>query len=169
MISKKYFILFIVLFVTIIVYFQYEKIKNFYYLKNLKTIKYVNNYRLDNGPYLLEDGTKIYEYNPSIFQLKNGTDIKLLRRDLLEKLVNEYEENGSIGIDPYKRFSEIIQKLNFGSPFIDHVAKKTYVKTKSNVNELLLSSNPSVEINEIEDEIDEDEYQELLKEFGNEI
>ena len=102
-------------------------------------------------------------------QLKKGTDIKLLRRDLLEKLVNEYEENGSIGIDPYKRFSEIIQKLNFGSPFIDHVAKKTYVKTKSNVNELLLSSNPSVEINEIEDEIDEDEYQELLKEFGNEI
>ena len=102
-------------------------------------------------------------------QLKKGTDIKLLRRDLLEKLVNEYEDNGSIGIDPYKRFSEIIQKLNFGSPFVDHVAKKTYVKTKSNVNELLLSSNPSVEINEIEDEIDEDEYQELLKEFGNEI
>ena len=64
-------------------------------------------------------------------QLKKGTDIKQIRKDLLEKLVTEYEENGSIGIDPYKQFSEIIQKLNFGSPFVDHVAKKTYVKTKN--------------------------------------
>jgi hypothetical protein len=63
-------------------------------------------------------------------QLKKGTDIKLIRRELLEKLVIEYEENGSIGIDPYKKFSEIINKLNFGSPFIDHVAKKTYIKQK---------------------------------------
>ena len=64
-------------------------------------------------------------------QLKKGTDIKQIRKDLLERLVTEYEENGSIGIDPYKQFSEIIQKLNFGSPFVDHVAKKTYVKTKN--------------------------------------
>ena len=61
-------------------------------------------------------------------QLKKGTDIRQIRRDLLEKLVIEYEENGSVGIDPYKKFSEIIQKLNFGLPFVDHVAKKTYVK-----------------------------------------
>jgi len=68
-------------------------------------------------------------------QIKKGTDIKLIRRNLLEKLVNEYEENGCIGIDPYKQFSEIINKLNFGIPFVDHVAKKTYVKTKNNINE----------------------------------
>jgi hypothetical protein len=68
-------------------------------------------------------------------QLKKGTDIKQIRKDLLEKLVTEYEENGSVGTDPYKRFSEIIQKLNFGTPFVDHVAKKTYVKTKSNTND----------------------------------
>ena len=61
-------------------------------------------------------------------KLKKGTDIRLIRRELLEKLVNEYEENGNIGIDPYKQFSEIIQKLNFGYPFVEHVAKKTYVK-----------------------------------------
>ena len=69
-------------------------------------------------------------------QLKRGTDIKQIRKDLLEKLVNEYEENDNIGIDPYKKFSDIIQKLNFGSPFVDHVAKKTYIKTKSNSNEI---------------------------------
>jgi hypothetical protein len=69
-------------------------------------------------------------------QLKNGCDIKKIRKDLLEKLVNEYEENDCIGIEPYKQFSEIIQKLNFGTPFVDHVAKKTYIKTKCNINEL---------------------------------
>ena len=68
-------------------------------------------------------------------QLRRGTDIKQIRKDLLEKLVVEYEENGSIGIDPYKKFSEIIQKINFGTPFIDHVAKKTYIKTKNSGNE----------------------------------
>ena len=67
--------------------------------------------------------------------MRRGTDIKQIRKDLLEKLVVEYEENGSIGIDPYKKFSEIIQKINFGTPFIDHVAKKTYIKTKNSGNE----------------------------------
>ena len=68
-------------------------------------------------------------------QLKNGYDIKKIRKDLLEKLVNEYEENDCLGTEPYKQFSEIIQKLNFGTPFVDHVAKKTYIKTKCNTNE----------------------------------
>ena len=65
-------------------------------------------------------------------QLKKGTNIRKIRRELLEKLVNEYEENGNVGIDPYKQYSEIIKKLNFSSPFVDHVAKKTYVKSKIN-------------------------------------
>ena len=95
-------------------------------------------------------------------QLKKGTDVKLIRRDLLEKLVNEYEENGSIGMDPYKQFSEIIQKLNFGSPFVDHVAKKTYVKRCPSNNSIQCSNN-----NELE--YDEEEYQKLLEEFGNEF
>jgi hypothetical protein len=79
-------------------------------------------------------------------QLKKGTNIRQIRKDLLDKLVTEYEDNGSIGIDPYKRFSDIIQKLNFGSPFVDHVAKKTYIKSKSN--------------NKLE-EYDEEEYKKL--------
>ena len=109
-------------------------------------------------------------------QLKKGTDIKLLRRNLLEKLVNEYEgrllssENGSVGIDPYKRFSEIIQKLNFGSPFIDHVAKKTYVKRCPNVE-----NNKDESFDESFDEplcdelFDEEEYQKLYEEFKEEL
>ena len=82
-------------------------------------------------------------------QLKKGTDIKLIRRELLEKLVIEYEQNGTIGIDPYKKFSEIINKLNFGSPFIDHVAKKTYIKTK-NTNDKCINEK------EFENQLDEE-------------
>jgi hypothetical protein len=111
-------------------------------------------------------------------QLKKGTDVKIIRRNLLEKLVNEYEENGSVGIDPYKRFSEIIQKLNFGSPFVDHIAKKTYVKsctthkTKDNT-EGQSKDNSDININndcKIEDEeFDEEEYRKLYEEFGEEL
>jgi hypothetical protein len=97
-------------------------------------------------------------------QLKKGTNIRQIRKDLLEKLVTEYEENGCTGIDPYKQFSEIINKLNFGTPFVDHVAKKTYVKTK-NGKEI---SYDKLKIN-CELEYTEEEYEELLKEFGNEI
>jgi hypothetical protein len=91
-------------------------------------------------------------------ELKKGTDIRQIRRDLLEKLVNEYEANGNIGIDPYKQFLDIIQKLNFGSPFIDHVAKKTYVKSKNGSHE---------NVNDWNDK-SEEEYQKLLQEFGSE-
>ena len=99
-------------------------------------------------------------------QLKKGTDIKLLRRNLLEKLVNEYEKNGNVGTDPYKIFSEIILKLNFGSPFIEHVAKKTYIKTKNSEDGQIFQI-----LDEQKEEIideDEDEYQKLYEEFGEE-
>ena len=111
-------------------------------------------------------------------QLKKGTDIRKIRRDLLEKLVFDYEENGNIGTDPYKQFSEIIQKLNFGTPFIDHVAKKTYIKSKNTIQELSSETNSETSIQENEgtliaskDNFDysEEEYQNLLKEFGNDI
>ena len=101
-------------------------------------------------------------------QLKKGTDIKLIRRNLLEKLVNEYEgrlsssENESIGIDPYKQFSDIIQKLNFGTPFVDHIAKKTYIKSKSNVGE----EENETENKKLDIDYDDEEYKKLLEEFG---
>ena len=102
-------------------------------------------------------------------QLKKGTNIRQIRKDLLEKLVNEYEDNGSVGMDPYKQFSEIIQKINFGTPFVDHMAKKTYVKRcpshKSN-NSIDDNCNINEESVELID-YDEQEYQKLLKEFGD--
>ena len=96
-------------------------------------------------------------------QLKKGTDIRKIRRDLLEKLVNEYEQNECIGHDPYKKFSEIIQKLNFGLPFVDHLARKTYVKSK-------IGNNKEFDYNDslLDSSFDEEEYQKLLEEFGNE-
>ena len=117
-------------------------------------------------------------------QLKKGTDVKKIRATLLEKLVNEYEENGCIGIDPYKKFSDIIQKLNFGNPFIDHVAKKTYVKTKNTNLQTIKNkdneinnenknnkNNNDYEYDESSGRIfdEEEEYKKLLEEFGNEI
>jgi hypothetical protein len=72
-------------------------------------------------------------------QLRKGADIKSVKRDLLDNLIIQYEENGGIGVDPYKRFYDIVQKLNFGTPFIDHVAKKTYIKTKTGMNENIIN------------------------------
>jgi hypothetical protein len=107
-------------------------------------------------------------------KLKKGTNIKQIRHELLEKLVTEYENNDCIGPDPYKRFFEIIQKLNFGTPFIDHVAKKTYIKSKNSENEetefneqLDNEQISLVDLKNIES-FDEEEYQKLLEEFGNE-
>ena len=62
-------------------------------------------------------------------QFKKGTDvneIKMIKRDLLNKLIEKYE---GTNIDPYVKFYDIIKKLDFGGHFVDHVAKKTYVKT----------------------------------------
>ena len=99
-------------------------------------------------------------------ELKKGTNIRQIRKDLLDKLVTEYEENGCIGIDPYKQFSEIIQKVNFGSPFVDHIAKKTYIKSKNNVE---YKENSKLDYNDVTEFDDEEEYQKLLEEFGDEI
>ena len=98
-------------------------------------------------------------------ELKKGTNIRQIRKDLLDKLVTEYEENGCIGIDPYKQFSEIIQKVNFGSPFVDHIAKKTYIKSKNNVE---YKENSKLDYNDVTEFDDEEEYQKLLEEFGDE-
>jgi hypothetical protein len=63
-------------------------------------------------------------------QLRNGSDIKIVKRDLLNKLIEEYEDTN---IDPYVKFYEILKKLEFGGQFVEHVAKKTYVKSMMSV------------------------------------
>ena len=102
-------------------------------------------------------------------QLKKGTNIKQLRHELLEKLVTEYENNDCIGPDPYKQFSDIIQKLNFGSPFVDHMAKKTYVKSKNCIEDKEVTTSAEKSLNCDNLEYSEEEYQKLLEEFGEEI
>jgi hypothetical protein len=64
--------------------------------------------------------------------LKKGADIKSVKRELLDKLIEQYDNTD---IDPYVKFCDILKKLDFGNPFVDHVAKKTYIKTKSVSNE----------------------------------
>ena len=62
-------------------------------------------------------------------KLKKGSDIKSVKKELLDKLIEKYENTNT---DPYLKFYEILKKLDFGNPFVEHVAKKTYIKTKSN-------------------------------------
>ena len=61
-------------------------------------------------------------------QLRKGTDRKIIKKELLNKLIEQYENTD---IDPYLKFYDILKKLDFGEPFVEHIAKKTYVKSKS--------------------------------------
>jgi len=61
-------------------------------------------------------------------QLKKGADIKSVKKEVLSKLIDKYEGTSK---DPYLKLYEMVKKLEFGSPFVEHVAKKTYIKTKS--------------------------------------
>ena len=97
-------------------------------MNGLQTIKYVNYYRIDNGPYLLKDGTKIYEYNPSILQLKNGDIIytsrlsghvymerKIKCKTMLKQGIYDNNINNAFSIFPkniVSRCSHIILKNN---------------------------------------------------------
>ena len=62
-------------------------------------------------------------------QLIKGSNNKSLKKDLLNKLIKKYE---GTSVDPYNKFYEYLQNIQFGTPFVEHVAKKTYVKTKPN-------------------------------------
>jgi len=60
-------------------------------------------------------------------KLKNTSHNTSVKKDLLEKLISKYE--GTL-TDPYVKFYECLQNIEYGQPFIEHVAKKTYVKNK---------------------------------------
>jgi hypothetical protein len=77
-------------------------------------------------------------------QLRKGADIKTLKKELLEKLVKKYENTN---IDPYVKFYNILKKLDFGKPFVEHIAKKTYIKSISRP----LDTKYEIENNENED------------------
>jgi hypothetical protein len=60
-------------------------------------------------------------------KLKNTSHNTSVKKDLLEKLISKYEGTGT---DPYLKFYECLQNIEYGQPFVEHVAKKTYVKNK---------------------------------------
>ena len=46
---------------------------------------------------------------------------------MLDKLIKKYD---GTGVDPYNKFYEYLQNIQFGTPIVEHIAKKTYIKTK---------------------------------------
>ena len=61
-------------------------------------------------------------------KLRNGVDIKIVRHELLYKLLEKYRDRPDI--DPYEKLCYFLEKLEFGDPFVVQVAKKTYIKSK---------------------------------------
>ena len=61
-------------------------------------------------------------------KLRNGVDIRIVRNELLYKLIDKYRDKPDI--DPYEKLCYFLEKLDFGDPFVSQVAKKTYIKTK---------------------------------------
>jgi hypothetical protein len=77
-------------------------------------------------------------------ELIKSSDNKEVKKELLEKLIKKYD---GTGVDPYNKFYDYLQNIKFGTPFIEHVAKKTYVKTKPN----LIESNEEIKsLNDID-------------------
>lgn len=77
--KKVYLVYSIFVIFFILLFFACIYLRTKIYLNGLKKIKPITTKRIDNGPYILEDGTKIYEYNPSIFKLKNGDIVYVSR------------------------------------------------------------------------------------------
>ena len=80
-------------------------------------------------------------------QLIKGSNSKSIKKDLLDNLIKKYE---GTGIDPYNKFYEYIQNIQFGTPFVEHVAKKTYIKTKPEYKEInsLIDNNSTIIVGE---------------------
>lgn len=102
-------------------------------------------------------------------KMKNGTNIAKIKSELIQKLIKKYEGTTT---DPYDVFLEIMKRLNFGLPFVDHVAKKTYVKTKPDEHDTL-NIEELTENNENEEHYEEKDtvihIEEAIKKESNEI
>ena len=115
-------------------------------------------------------------------QLVKGSNNKSIKKDLLDKLIKKYEGTAT---DPYNKFYEYLQNIQFGTPFVEHVAKKTYIKSKpesledkelNSLNDKYTSFSENISIDDINnidiENIDDFEYIDKLynriKEFNNE-
>ena len=85
-------------------------------------------------------------------QLVKGSNSKSIKKDLLDKLIKKYE---GTEVDPYGKFYDYLQNIQFGTPFVEHVAKKTYIKTKPNSSKIedkeLKDLDDNEDINDIND------------------
>jgi hypothetical protein len=70
-------------------------------------------------------------------QLRNGVDIKIIRKELINFLTRKYENRPDVDI--YEKYYLLTRKLDFGNPFVSRAAKKTYIKTKSTGDPLSLT------------------------------
>jgi hypothetical protein len=100
-------------------------------------------------------------------QLVKSSNNQSLRKDLLDKLIKKYEGTET---DPYLKFAKYIQNIDFGQPFVEHVAKKTYVKTKVSEDNTLnfLEHNESNEHNENNENNESNEHNENNENKSNE-
>ena len=105
-------------------------------------------------------------------QLVKGSNNKSIKKDLLDKLIKKYENTG---VDPYNKFYEYLQNIQFGTPFVEHVAKKTYIKTKPDIIENKknniedIDNIDNLDIENIDDFDDIDKlYHQMKDEFDNE-
>jgi len=62
-------------------------------------------------------------------KLKKGVDFKIIRQELLDIVINKYKDDPNI--EPYEKLFFLMNKLEFGDPFVVQVAKKTYIKSKT--------------------------------------
>ena len=90
----------ILLFMLLCLYIYYDRIQIKLYLNSLKKIPIIKYYNMYNGPYILEDGTKIFEYNPSIYNY-NGDVIYISRL------------SGHVYIDRLNTCNKIFNKYKF--------------------------------------------------------
>lgn len=67
-------------------------------------------------------------------RLRKGVDINIIRQELLSKIILKYKDNPNI--EPYEKLYFLMNKLEFGDPFVSQMARKTYIKTKSCIENL---------------------------------
>ena len=79
--------------------------------------------------YLYPEAAKVRLFKERVIRCYEAANPSKLSE--IDKLIQKYEGTST---DPYNKFYEYMQNIQFGTPFVEHIAKKTYIKTKPNNN-----------------------------------
>mgnify|MGYP003344030005 CR=1 FL=1 len=60
--------------------------------------------------------------------------IWILNTKRLSKIIYKYKDNPNV--EPYEKLYFLMNKLEFGDPFVSQMARKTYIKTKPCIENL---------------------------------